>query len=82
MIMRDEDVMLHALNKERKQLHDRIMQIDRVIKKIRNGEYSAPTEVISIDTPALPNSTEQTPIFPKNAELKVQIFLLSSWLST
>lgn len=71
--MRDEELMLQALGKEREQLHNRIMHIDRIIKKIRSGEYAAPTEVISIDATALPNSTESTPIFPKNAELKVQI---------
>ncbi len=73
MIMRDEELMLAALNKERQQLHERIMQIDRIIKKIKASEYSFSGEVNSIDMPVTPVQPEQSPVFPKNADLKVQI---------
>jgi hypothetical protein len=71
--MRDEDLMLAALGKERQQLHERIMQLDRIIKSVRNGEYSPATNVISIDATTLPAIPEQTMSFPKKADLKVQI---------
>jgi hypothetical protein len=71
--MKDEELMLAALGKERQQLHDKIMHIDRLIKKIRNGEYTTDANVISIDTPAIAAIPVSSPIFPKNAELKIQI---------
>ena len=71
--MRDEDLLLHALSKERDQLHERIMHIDRVIKKIKTGEYLAPTDVIVIDAPAIATISDSSLSFPKKAGLKIQI---------
>jgi hypothetical protein len=74
--MRDEEVMYGALSNERQQLHERILQLDRIMKRIKDGEYSPAVNVIAIDaanTPALPVVSDNAPIFPKHADIKVQI---------
>jgi len=38
--MNDTDVILSALQRERDDLHDKIMQVDRIIKRIKSGSYS------------------------------------------
>jgi hypothetical protein len=40
----DNEVMLTALRKEREELHQRIMQLDRIIKRIKTGEYGKPND--------------------------------------
>lgn len=38
--MNDKEVILSALQRERDELHDKIMQVDRIIKRIKNVDYS------------------------------------------
>jgi hypothetical protein len=37
---KDDEVMLHALRKERDEAHQRVLNLDRLIKKILSGQYS------------------------------------------
>jgi hypothetical protein len=38
--MNDKEVILAALQRERDELHDKIMQVDRIIKRVKNVDYS------------------------------------------
>lgn len=38
--MNDKEVILSALQRERDELHDKIMQVDRIIKKVKSVDYS------------------------------------------
>jgi hypothetical protein len=40
MATNDIDIMLGALKKEREQAHQKVMQLDRIIKNIKEGKYS------------------------------------------
>ncbi len=60
--MNDKEVILAALQRERDELHDKIMQVDRIIKKVKNVDYSNDNsndnakqiEAIAIKQPAAP----------------------------
>lgn len=67
--MNDSEVMLIALSKERNELHDKLMHIDRIIKRIKDGEYFGSGEVIRIEAKAaaIPNRIA----FPKHTDTKV-----------
>lgn len=70
----DTDIMLYALQKERDELHSRIMQIDRIMSRLKAIEYSpaivdntqTSNEVASIEM----NSRDN---FPKTADIKLQV---------
>ncbi|MBL7694955.1 MAG: hypothetical protein JNK91_08920 [Ferruginibacter sp.] len=75
--IKDEDVMIRALRKERDVLHERLMQIDRIIKRVKAGDYVgfAPPKDRGAEgnntTPAVldfPNNE-----FPKQADVKIQV---------
>lgn len=38
--MNDKEVILSALQRERDELHDKIMQVDRIIKRVKGLDYS------------------------------------------
>ena len=38
--MNDKEVILAAMQRERDELHDKIMQVDRIIKRIKSVDYS------------------------------------------
>jgi hypothetical protein len=65
----DSEVMLIALSKERDELHDKLMHVDRIIKKIKDGEYFGSGEIIRIEAKsvAIPNRIA----FPKHTDTKV-----------
>jgi uncharacterized protein YoxC len=73
----DTEVILNALQKERDDLHEKIMQVDRIIKRVKSLEYS--TNIVNQPTAQI--STEQSKpaieqpinLFPKSADIKVQI---------
>ncbi len=74
-MMQDHEVMLIALSKERDLLHEQLMQVDRIIKKIKTGEYLAPTEAITMDiTPV--KHIEQSNSFPVQANIKIQVLMI------
>jgi hypothetical protein len=75
-LTKDDEMMLFALRKEREEVHERLMQIDRIIKKVRSGKYSdesTGSEGLSVDQPS--DQTTAIPLneFPKNADVKIQI---------
>lgn len=70
--MNDIDVMLIALKKEREIAHERVLQLDRIIKRIKEGKYSndkdeAANEITPARQPAIFNQSFKT------ADIKVQI---------
>jgi hypothetical protein len=70
MAMNDTDVMLSALKKEREQAHQRVMQLDRIIKQVKDGKY------LTNSTTPDNNKDSKQPVrieFPQKADLKVQI---------
>ncbi|MBS1917466.1 MAG: hypothetical protein JST87_14400 [Bacteroidetes bacterium] len=73
----DSEMMLQALRKEREIVHERLMQIDRIIKRIRTGkllnEESLGDAGIVVDAPQITNAIAPLNEFPKNADIKVQI---------
>lgn len=72
----DTEVILDALRKEREEIHQKLMQIDRIIKRVKSFEYSGdkpdnvkqlPKEAASaIETPAIN-------LFPKSSDIKVLV---------
>jgi hypothetical protein len=69
----DSKVMIMALQKEREELHQRLMQIDRIIKKVRNGLFDEPqeAEVITIPESVQPALIPQS--FSDATNIKVQV---------
>jgi hypothetical protein len=67
----DSEVMLLALSKEREELHDKLMHVDRIIKKIKEGEYFGSGEMIRIEAKpvVIPNRIQ----FPKHTDNKVLV---------
>lgn len=72
-ITTDTEVILNALQKERDELHDRIMQVDRIIKRVKSLEYTQDKEVK--EPQQLENKEPIAPLnlFPKTADIKVMI---------
>lgn len=70
MAANDSDVIISALRKEREQAHQRVLQLDRIIKQVKENKYSGN---------AIPNDVSKDskqPVrieFPQKADLKVQI---------
>jgi hypothetical protein len=81
MAIRDEEILLTALRRERDEVHEKLMQLDRIIKRIKTGEYFPKKAIqdelgeISIPQISLINHTPNSPdnSFPKNADVKVQV---------
>lgn len=67
--MKDDEMMLYALSKEREQLHQRLMQVDRIMKKIRGGEYMNQA-ITTLEV--IPTTESKQLEFPKQANIKVQ----------
>ena len=71
--MEDNEVMLIALGKQREELHDKLMHVDRIIKKIRNGDYFGSGDIIRIEAAPTTNTVPQRIAFPKGVDNKVLI---------
>ena len=70
----DSEVMLIALSKERDELHDKLMHVDRIIKKIKDGEYFGSGDIIRIEAaPAKPVVIPNRIAMPKRMDNKVLI---------
>lgn len=69
----DQELILIALQKERDELHERILQVDRIISRIRSIDYQQPVESIP-NTPDIPTIENDKGIsFPKSADIKIQV---------
>lgn len=71
--MTDIEVILKALQKERDGLHEQIMQLDRIIKRVKTGTYSDEPRIV--EPPKLQVSVapvKKTPL-PSGTVLKVQV---------
>jgi len=73
----DTEVILNALQKERDALHEQIMQVDRIIKRVKSLEYSSDnsnhhTAQVKENKA---NKAIETPIniFPKSTDIKIQV---------
>jgi hypothetical protein len=72
MAKSDSDVIIAALYKERQLAHEKVMQLDRIIKRIKDGNYEG--EVLEVAAIEAPN--RQPVVFNqsfKTADTKVQI---------
>jgi hypothetical protein len=69
--MNDDEVMLIALSKEREQLHEQLMQVDRIIKKIKSGEYMGYSNATVLQIAAKEPVISQRIAFPKHTDTKV-----------
>lgn len=67
----DSEVMLMALSKERDELHDKLMHVDRIIKKIKDGDYFGTGDIIRIEAKpvVIPNRIQ----FPKHTDTKIVV---------
>jgi len=72
MATNDLEVILSALGKERQQLHEKLMQMDRIIKKIRTGSSYSNDKVIEVKDSEQKTIAAPNP-FPKDVDIKVQI---------
>jgi hypothetical protein len=68
--MNDDEVMLMALSKERELLHDQLMQVDRIIKKIKTGEYLGYSNAVTLQIEPKENIVHRI-AFPKTTDTKV-----------
>ena len=68
--MEDYEVMLSALSKERDGLHDQLMQVDRIIKKIKTGQYLASNQITTLEI--IPSNAKEPVSFSTNGNIKVQ----------
>jgi hypothetical protein len=71
--MNDDEVMLMALSKEREQLHGQLMQVDRIIKKIKSGEYMGYSNAVTLQIAAKEPTVSQRIAFPKTTDTKVLV---------
>ncbi len=71
----DDDVIVRALRKERELLHERLMQIDRIIKRVKGGDYVGFTKDRETEGNVItPNILDfPTDVFPKQADIKIQV---------
>lgn len=71
--MNDIEIILKALQRERDDLHNQLMQVDRIIKRVKCGTYSED------EMPEKPKQLQVAPIAQKpktltpSADIKVQI---------
>lgn len=73
----DDDVIVRALRKEREILHERLMQIDRIIKRVKGGDYvgfTAQKDRGTEGSEVVPHILDfPTDVFPKQADIKIQV---------
>ena len=68
-------MVLDSLNKDKRELLDKVNEVDKLIKRIKYGNQTLglakgiPVETLTAND----NETQQQPIFPLKSELKVQI---------
>jgi hypothetical protein len=70
----DTEIILIALQKERDELHERILQVDRIINRVKSIDYG---NTIGEDRELIPQDTQTPNItaipFPKSADIKIQV---------
>ena len=77
-MLSDKEVMLMALQKERDDLHERIMQVDRIMNRLRDIRYNmeSPNEPLApLEAPnagAIDSGNKEI-VFPKSADIKIQV---------
>ena len=71
----DVELILNSLTKEKKELLDKVSEIDKVIKRIKYGNLTLRlSQVASNEAPNNTTDTnQQQSAFPMKADLKVQI---------
>ncbi|MBL7728707.1 MAG: hypothetical protein JNM68_13515 [Dinghuibacter sp.] len=71
--MNDIEVILKALTREREDLHQQLMQVDRIINRVKSGTYSGgelPDKPIQLQVEAAPPKVRQ---LSPAVDIKVQI---------
>lgn len=72
-IATDTEVILMSLQKERDDLHERIMQVDRIIKRVKSLEYTPDKEIKEPKQLEAKEPVSPLNLFPKTADIKVNI---------
>ncbi|MEP7374781.1 MAG: hypothetical protein ABI675_15400 [Chitinophagaceae bacterium] len=77
-MLNDKQIILSALQRERDELHEKIMQVDRIIKKVKGLDYSSDIDSNDVNPLALSPVINQQPIAPIDkfnvqADIKVQV---------
>lgn len=71
--MNDLEVILKALQRERDELHTQLMQVDRIIKRVKTGIYSdEPLQPIEAPKQLQVAPVKKTPL-PSIANTKIQV---------
>jgi hypothetical protein len=72
----DKEVILNTLQRERDELHEKIMQVDRIIKKIKALNYDATDsmdEPLRIDVKPADKRIIPLNTFNKTTDIKIQV---------
>ncbi len=69
--MEDFEVMLKALSMERDNLHEQIMQVDRVIAKVKAGQYLTSNQITTLEI--IPSNIKEPVSFNNSSNIKVQV---------
>lgn len=75
-MLSDKEVILLALQKERDDLHERILQVDRIMSRVRGIEYNMEAQTDApkpLDTPKQTTDRDKEITFPKSADIKIQV---------
>lgn len=71
----DTEVILQALRKERNELHEKILQVDRIISRVRSIDYNPDIpmgETNQLKQPDAPITQDKAIAFPTTADIKIQ----------
>jgi hypothetical protein len=73
----DTEIILLSLQKERDELHERILQVDRIIKRVKSIDYGGENLVpLYEEQPAATPAPAELPkpvAFPKTIDIKIQV---------
>jgi hypothetical protein len=80
MAIKDDEILISALRREREEVHQRLMQLDRIIGRVKSGEYAQNREIQdelgiastkSVEPVKAPQISDSS--FPKTVDIKVQV---------
>lgn len=72
----DTEVIISALRKERDELHNRLMQIDRIIDRVKSLEYDPEIVQLPVKEIADNKDDKQFAVFANKADIRVQVLMV------
>lgn len=86
VMLSDKEVILLALQKERDDLHQRILQVDRIMNRVRSIEYYMDSPDNTLESPKQPvialDSGNKEIAFPTSADIKIQVLRVFDIIGT